>query len=425
LRHSGFVATTLPRTNVLPAKDPSPPEGLIAQLRRRRAGPLGSRSGRQVKHAFHPRSRPALPGIGPARAGRTPAGDPIRIALADDHDLLREALVQLLDAESDFEVVGEARDGDETVRLARELRPDILLLDLDMPLRDGLAVSRELVEGGSTTRIVLLTGYDHDHDALAEIGISGYVSKSTPFAHLNAVIRAVHAGHACFPLSGGPAAREEPRSTPDDLPTARELEVLRLVTEGLRDRDIASRACITERTVRFHLRNLFRKARASSRTELARVALTAGWIDYGGPSLSKSTGRGLSDPTARKPSDSTARGNRDDGYSRRDLKHRRSGNLSCPADRPADSRSPISRVGADAEVRQYVPGEGRSAAKAAAAVPPTVSATTSAAKERLGWSERRRQLHRAIDAACCNTRPTVANPASRPAASRSSLSPST
>jgi DNA-binding NarL/FixJ family response regulator len=205
----------------------------------------------------------------------------IRILLADDHTITREGTRRLLETEADFAIAGEAADGDETIRLVQQLRPDVLILDVSMPGRDGIAVARELREWCPETKIVVLTGHGDNPQyarALLRLGVHGYLAKTVAARELVAAIRAVAAGGRY--LQGEivelTTAAAEVRAS--DLPTARELEVLRLVAAGLRNRDIAQRLGLRERTVEFHLSNLLAKARASSRTELLLNAQRQGWL---------------------------------------------------------------------------------------------------------------------------------------------------
>ncbi len=205
----------------------------------------------------------------------------IRILLADDHTITREGTRRLLEAEADFAIAGEAADGDETIRLAEQLRPDVLVLDVSMPGRDGIAVARELRVRCPETKIVVLTGHGDNPRyarALLRLGVHGYLAKTVAARELVAAIRSVAAGGRCLQseIVGLVKAAAEVRAS--DLPTARELEVLRLVAAGLRNRDIAQRLGTSERTVQFHLGNLFTKFRATSRTELVLHARQRGWL---------------------------------------------------------------------------------------------------------------------------------------------------
>lgn len=206
---------------------------------------------------------------------------PISVLLADDHALFREPLREWLDEEPDFRVVGEAAGGDEAVRLTHQHRPDLLLLDLAMPGRDGIAVAEALGDAVPETRIVVLTAHDDEESVrrLAGLPISGFLSKSMRLDELAGALRLVHAGHGCFPPTVARFLRAdaEPTSTAQP-PTPRELDVLRLAAEALRYREIAARLSISERTVHSHVRDLFRKLGVTSRAEMVREARRRGWI---------------------------------------------------------------------------------------------------------------------------------------------------
>jgi DNA-binding NarL/FixJ family response regulator len=162
----------------------------------------------------------------------------IRILLADDHDIVRKGLRLVLGQESDFEVIGEARDGAEAVALLRDLRPDIVLLDLKMPHMDGEAAAREIRREGGETRVLILSGADLDENVLdvLEAGIDGYVSKDASPSELSQAIRSVAGGKSYFDasvteslrvqLAAGPPAATRRRGAPL---SPREMDVLRLL----------------------------------------------------------------------------------------------------------------------------------------------------------------------------------------------------
>ncbi len=198
----------------------------------------------------------------------------IRIVLADDHFVTREGTRRVLDGEPDMDVIAEAADGAETIRLAQAVRPDLVVLDISMPRVNGIEVAREIRQTLPATRIVVLTGYDNRQyaEALARIGVDGFLSKTAAAGQLIGAIRAAHAGLRT-------AAREMGHEHGDvEEPTNRELEVLHLVAEGCRNREIAERLCTSERTVEFHLGNLFRKLSSRTRTEVVHRARERGLL---------------------------------------------------------------------------------------------------------------------------------------------------
>ncbi len=204
----------------------------------------------------------------------------IRLLLADDHAITREGTRRLLEVEPDLEVIGEAVNGEEALRLAEELRPDIVVLDISMPGLNGVQVSEVLRREFPEIRVVILTGYDSEQyaRALVRLGVQGFLSKAASSEELVRALLAVRDGNTYFQpmiaeMLGGGA-----NQSPDDEPTPREMEVLRLVAEGLRNKEIARRLCTSDRTVQFHLGNLFSKLNAGSRTELVHLARRNGWL---------------------------------------------------------------------------------------------------------------------------------------------------
>jgi DNA-binding NarL/FixJ family response regulator len=211
------------------------------------------------------------------------AGGGIRLLVADDHPMLREGLVAVLGTQPDFDVVGEAADGSEVVRLAVKLRPDVILLDLEMPRVDGVAALERLRDAGSEARAIVFTAYDTDERILRSLraGARGYLLKGASRAEIFDAIRTVHAGGSLL----GPAVtsrlleRIGQGEERGDDPTPRELEVLALLAVGLKNADIADELFISERTVKFHVSSILAKLGAENRTEAARIAARRGLID--------------------------------------------------------------------------------------------------------------------------------------------------
>ena len=210
----------------------------------------------------------------------------IRLVLADDHPLILNALAVLFRSQEGFEVVATCGDGTEALQAVRLHRPDILVLDLQMPGKDGLDVVREMVGEGLPTRTVLLTARIEDGEMLDAIrlGVGGVVLKEMPPASVVQCVRKVHAGEIW--LENRSAGRvldklvrqESGAREAAGLLTARELEIVRMLGRGLRNKEIASRLVISENTVKVHLRNIYAKLGVDGRLALLRYAEDKGLL---------------------------------------------------------------------------------------------------------------------------------------------------
>ena len=207
------------------------------------------------------------------------------IALADDHQVVRNGLRVLLEAEPDFSVVGEAGDGLEAVRLVERLQPDALVLDLMMPGLNGLEVARQVSQRSPQTRVVILSMYDNEAYVLEALwaGAAAYVLKESTSAELVRAIREAVAGRRYLspPLSERAIEiyiqrAESAALDPYETLTAREREVLHLVAEGHTNAEIAARLFVSPRTVETHRANLMRKLGLHTQTDLIRYALRRG-----------------------------------------------------------------------------------------------------------------------------------------------------
>ncbi len=202
----------------------------------------------------------------------------IRALVADDHPVVRAGLVALLDAAPDIQVVGTASSGESAVELAAELTPDVVLMDLRMAGIDGDEATAQIVAARPQTRVIILTTYENDDAILSAIsaGASGYLLKAAPEEELLAGIRAVAAGEvALAPSVSRLLVQRAASPTPAAAPelSKRELEVLRLVADGLSNRQIGERLFVGEATVKTHLLHVFAKLEVADRTRAVTRAM--------------------------------------------------------------------------------------------------------------------------------------------------------
>lgn len=208
----------------------------------------------------------------------------IRILIVDDHPLLREGLQTLL-SRAGMEVVGEAANGQQAVDKARQLAPDIILMDLVMPEMDGLQASRAILQENPAARILILSSFGDDEKALPAIrsGVAGYILKDTlPQELLEAIHNVVQGLPALHPAIASKLMRElqrqkTPLDTSDEL-TSREMDVLKLVAKGYSNQEIADQLVISERTARTHVGNILRKLHLANRTQATIYALQEGLV---------------------------------------------------------------------------------------------------------------------------------------------------
>lgn len=191
----------------------------------------------------------------------------IRLLLVDDHPVVRDGLRGMFAGDPDIEIVGEAADGSEAVALAAELEPDVILMDLHMPVMDGVSAIRQLVVQGSASRILVLTTYDQDSYVLPaiEAGATGYLLKDAPRDELLRAVRAVASGDSALSPSVASRLVEQMRNPAPDVLTERELEILALVAAGTTNRAIARTLFISEATVKTHLLHIYEKLGAPDR----------------------------------------------------------------------------------------------------------------------------------------------------------------
>ncbi len=199
----------------------------------------------------------------------------IRMLVVDDHPVVREGLVAILSTQADFAVVGEASDGRQALALCQQLQPDLLLLDLELPELDGVAVLEQLDLAASELRVLVFTAFDTDERIIGAVraGAQGYLLKGAPRDELFAAIRLIHAGGSTLhPLIASKLLRQVQRDTSLVELTPREHEVLQELAQGFANKQIAYTLNITERTVKFHLNSIFQKLGAHNRTEAVSIA---------------------------------------------------------------------------------------------------------------------------------------------------------
>jgi DNA-binding NarL/FixJ family response regulator len=205
--------------------------------------------------------------------------DTLRVLVADDHRLMLAAVRRALAEAEDFEIVGEVSVGSHVVPAARETKPDVVLLDMRMPELDGLACLERLRKHDPTIAVVILSSYSDKAqiEAARQAGALGYVVKTVEPVDLAAVLRSAISDES-FAVWGAEEPQAEARNTGEVALSEREAVVLEAVARGLSNREIGRQLWISEQTVKFHLRNVYRKLGISSRTEAARYAYRTGLV---------------------------------------------------------------------------------------------------------------------------------------------------
>ena len=213
----------------------------------------------------------------------------IRVLLVEDHAVVREGTAELISRQTDMTVVGEAGDGQQAVELAAQLQPDVVLMDVALPVLDGISATRKIKEAAPTIAVLALSAHDEDQYvfALLEAGAAGYLLKTVRGHELVEAVRAVFRGEAVLHpavakkvlghFAHAPVKADLPTRTVENL-SERELEVLRLAGRGLSNKEIADRLVLSPRTVQAHFANIFSKLQVGSRTEAVLQGLRRRWL---------------------------------------------------------------------------------------------------------------------------------------------------
>ena len=209
--------------------------------------------------------------------------DNIRVLIADDHPIVRQGLGVVLAAQPDMELVAEAKDGQEAVDLAQETQPDVIIMDLKMPIKDGLTAIKEIDQLLPAARILVLTSFPDDDSVFRAIkgGAMGFLLKDSPPEQLLDAIRTVYAGESALHPSVARKLMQEIK-TPTELPpsedplTPRELDVLQCLAQGMSNKEIGAELSVSTRTVTTHVRNILDKLHLANRTQAALYAQQKG-----------------------------------------------------------------------------------------------------------------------------------------------------
>jgi len=210
---------------------------------------------------------------------------PIRILLADDHIMVREGTRRILERETDLKVIGEASDGQEAITLADKDHPDVVIMDISMPVMNGIEATKQIKRIAPQIAVLVLTAYDDDQYvfAILEAGAAGYLLKNARGSEVIDAVRRVYAGESVLhPSIAKKVLRQFVRPATEtekmDVITDRELEVLRLAAQGQSNRQIAEKLVLSPRTVQAHMANIFAKLQVGSRTEAVMTGLRKGWF---------------------------------------------------------------------------------------------------------------------------------------------------
>lgn len=220
------------------------------------------------------------------QAGELGTIEKLTVLIADDHPLVREALHRTLEGEKDIEVVAEAGDGEEAVKFASELKPNVAVMDIIMPKLNGIEATRKIKEVAPDTAILILTAYDDDEYVLGllDAGAAGYLLKSARGRDLVGAIRAIRAGESVLHPKIIAKLLKRAMMAPtgehkvSELLSERESEILKLVTSGMSNKEIAEKLLLSQRTIKSHLTNIFNKLNVASRSEAIVKGLQWGLV---------------------------------------------------------------------------------------------------------------------------------------------------
>jgi DNA-binding NarL/FixJ family response regulator len=210
--------------------------------------------------------------------------DPIRVVLADDHAVVRKGIREFLTEPGDIDVLAEAGDGDEAIRLIDQLRPDVAVLDIQMPRRTGIDVCRHVRAQHWPIGLLILTAYDDAPYVLAvlQAGANGYVLKTADADDIIQAVRDVHEGKSVLDPSIARKLMTQLAGPSSDMPieslTPREMDVLQLAARGFTNKAIGAQLNVSDRTVQGHLANVFSKLHVATRTEAVMRAVALGWL---------------------------------------------------------------------------------------------------------------------------------------------------
>jgi two-component system, NarL family, response regulator LiaR len=210
----------------------------------------------------------------------------IRVVVADNHPTFRQGLCRLLTDEKEFEIVGQASDGEEIVILSKSLQPDVAIVDVSMPKQSGIVATKFIKEASPNTAVLIVSEFNYQSYIIASLraGAAGYLTKDTPMREIVSAVRLADSGEGIIDRSAANniirhMIRDKDGHKRNTELHSREIEVIKLTAKGMRNKEIAKELSISERTVQAHLGKIFTKLDVDSRTEAVLQALKQGWLD--------------------------------------------------------------------------------------------------------------------------------------------------